>query len=206
MRHRAGLIIGIGFILVAFWMALGASNQDTAPRPPSALALATQFHLTPSPTSPPTATPRPIPSPLPSPPPTPTTDQIMDLIFNTPPQTMYRVIPPENLTIRAVHSYYLGQDELIVTGDRTRFYMEGQFLPAAFGAVLMWDHGQYAVKFSHLLLGRQGATVTLSMTPENGVTIFFFDDIGPGGNGASTIEHAYHVDCFIGTCQVLGSR
>ncbi len=197
MRHRAGLIIGIGFILVAFWMALGTSNQDAAPRPPSALALATRFHSTPSPTSPPTATPRP---------PTPTPGQIMNLIFNTPPQTMYRVIPPKNLTIRAVHSYYLGQDELVVTGDRTRFYMEGQFLPAAFGAVLTWDHGQYAVKFSHLLLGRQGATVTLSVTPENGEILFIFDDIGPGGNGASTIEHAYHVNCFIGTCQVLGSR
>ncbi len=136
----------------------------------------------------------------------PTTGQIMDLIFNTPPQTMYRVIPPENLTIRTVHSIYFGQDELVVTGDHTLFFMEGQFLPAAFGAILMWDHGQYTVKFSHLLLGRQDAEVTLFLTPENGEAVFFFNDIGPGGNGASTIEHAYHVDCFIDTCQVLGSR
>ncbi len=101
----------------------------------------------------------------------------MNWLFNTPSQSVYRVLPRRGVVIQAVHVYATGQRQLIVTGDHAAFWMEGQTLPAAFAAVLLDDHGRYTVKFAHLQLARQDAQVTLLMSPDNADLQFTFQDI-----------------------------
>ncbi|MGB8648575.1 MAG: hypothetical protein WCF84_25285 [Anaerolineae bacterium] len=61
MKNALALTIGVIMIAAAILLAAGSSNQDTAPQPQSAVALATLLHTTPSvtPTLPPTWTPAP---------------------------------------------------------------------------------------------------------------------------------------------------
>jgi hypothetical protein len=204
MRNKLWFLAGIASLLVALYLAVPPSNQDRIARPQAAVALATAFHVTPSPRPTPAITPKPLPTPLLYTLPTPTPLAILDMLFHSPYRGASIAASPERMIVRTVHTYYLGQDEIVVAGDRATATAGNQVLPAAFGAILVWDHGRYVVGFEHVEVDEIEAWVSMSITPETGQVQFLFRDGGPGKVEAAN-WHTYLVECLVDSCQVINS-
>jgi hypothetical protein len=178
MKNGLAIAAGVLMILAACFVALGTSTQDTTPRPRLAQVLGTTFHVTPSATPPPTFTPVPTATPRRIAERYPSNQEILDSLFQYPYWGAYIIPSISGLSVQRL-VLDTGTPILIIAGSGATATDGYESYPAAFGAVLAWGIEGYARKFLRVQSGREGAGVSVSISP-NGRIVFIFQEIGDG--------------------------
>ncbi len=170
MKNELALGIGLVLIVVALFIAMGSTDQDTAPRPHVAQVLATEFHVTPSPVPPPTFTPAPSPTPLRVSDPNPSAQELLAFIFQYPYQNTQ--VTPSKARINTRTLDEQGTRLLLVTGQRL-LVTNSPGIFGTFGAVLAWQAGQYQIRFLRVVFTRGYMASSFILRPDATLVLRF---------------------------------
>ncbi len=170
MKNEFALIVGLVLIVVALFIAMGSTNQDTAPRPQVAQVLATEFHLTPTAAPPPTLTPAPAPTPLRVSDPNPSAQELLAFLFQYPYQSTQVSASDARISTRAVDEQ--GTHFLLVTGQRL-LVDNSPGIFGTFGAVLAWQAGQYQIRFLRVVFTRGYVASSFILRPDATLVLRF---------------------------------
>jgi hypothetical protein len=180
MKNGLVIVVGVLMIVAASFLAAGTSSQDNTLRPQLAQVMATAFHVTPS------ATPRPTFSPIPTATPLritqvdPRAQELLAVLFQYPYQGASIITSQARLEVERLEAND-SPATLVLAGDGATAADGMHRFPAAFGAVLAWQDGEYVVKFKHVELGHQDALVSVAVS-ESGRVNFVFQDIFIGAH------------------------
>ncbi len=189
MKNSVAIGIGIALILAALLLAAGTTNRDTSLRPQVAQVFATELHRTPSITPTASVTPTATPTLLHITRPDPGAQEVLALLFQYP----YRGTFIETSRARVgTQPLYLegGARSLIVTGDRVTAGRGLQVASGAFGALLVWENGEYVVKSLQVLLGHGDMLVSYSASP-SGTVVFRFRSLALNAEDAVRLQHTF---------------
>lgn len=189
MKNLIALVFGLALISAAIIIAERTTSLDTGPRPLLAAALATEWHLTPSAT--PTASPTPTLTPTPvhlavlKPQPA----QVLAKLFQYP----YEGTALSTATARVYQQQLYTREgvlRLLVTGDRLIAGRGMQVASGAFGAVMSWNNGEYAITYLRVMLAHGDIHAWLARLQDGTVTFRFGGgpELGPGG-----VQHTFVV-------------
>lgn len=210
MKNLVALALGIVAMIAALIVAAGTTNQDVAPRPQAALAIATAFHVTPSATPTSTDTPGPTSTPTVTPTPlhltnsNPSGQEILSLLFQYPVNGSL-VTPGPNVSVEQVPFAGAPENTLVVMGEGARSLYHGRQVPVAYGAVLLRLDGEYVVAFEHAEFGHRDVHVIYSVDSDNGQVRFIFQDIGIDSTGSRELRRYFTVSCTATECKVTHS-
>jgi hypothetical protein len=189
MKNVVALGIGLALILAAILMAAGTSSQDMAPRPEVARVLATELHNAPTATPTATATPTVTPTPLHLTRPEPGAQEVLAKLFQYPYQGTS--LGTSNARVYMQWLYLNGGTRrLIVTGDRVTAGRGMHVASGAFGAVMVWEKGEYSVEFLRVVLGHGDMSVGLSASPD-GLLVFRLRALGLNPDVEGLVQHAF---------------
>ncbi len=191
MKHSFALALGAALILAALALGANTAVQDVAPRPQAALAFATELHARPTPPPTVTRTPTATPTPLRLDRPEPTAEQVLAKVFQYPYQGTSLGISGARIKLEPLELND-GRRGLIATGDRVTAGRGMHVASGAFGAILLWDRDEYAVRFLRVVLGHGDMTVTLATSPDGAVG-FRFAALGLVAEDESRLTHIYIV-------------
>lgn len=208
MKNLLALAVGIVAIIAALVVASGTTNQDTAPRPEAALAIATAFHVTPSATPTSTATPGPTSTPTVTPTPlhltksNPTGEEILSLLFQYPVNGSL-VTPGPTISVEPLPVAGGAENLLVVMGEGAQSIYHGHKVPVAYGAVLIRLGGEYVIAFEHAEFGHRDVHVIYSIDPDNGQVRFMFQDLGIDPIGSRELRRFFTVSCTATECKLI---
>lgn len=189
VKNPVAIGIGIAFILVALLLAAGTTNQDASLRPQIAQVFATELHTTPSVTPTASATPTSTPTPLHITRPDPDAREVLALLFQYPYQGTF--LETSRARVSTQPLYLEGYTRsLIVMGDRVTAGRGMQVASGAFGALLAWENGEYAVKSLQVLLGHGDMLVSYRASP-SGTVIFRFRSLALNSEDAVRLQHTF---------------
>jgi hypothetical protein len=189
MKNVIALGIGMALILAAILLAAGTTSRDVAPRPEVARVFATELHATPSATPTATMTPTVTPTPLHLTRPEPEAQEVLAKLFQYP----YQGTTIGTSSARVdMHWLYLngGTRRLIVTGDRVMAGRGMHVASGAFGAVMVWENGEYVVNFLRVVLGHGDMFVGLSASPD-GLLVFRFHALELKPDVEGLVQHTF---------------
>jgi hypothetical protein len=209
MKNRRGLWLGIALVVGAIFLAARASD-DNASRPAIAQVVASALHSTP--TSLPTATPTPFRLTENE----PTTEQLIRLLFQSPYRGAVVVANPQHASIVALPVFPKNPKDarihmplnyaVVITGEDAMASDGARVYPAAFGAVLLWRAGEYAVEFQHVEFGRGAAHVSVvvnnDVEPNERTVAFTFRNVD---EDASEVEfrRVFILRCPLDGCEIM---
>jgi hypothetical protein len=207
MKNAIAIGFGMALIAAALFVAAGTTNQDMALQPQVAQVFATELHLTPSATPTATATPTVTPTPLHITRLDPNAREILALLFQYP----YRgtTIGTSRARVTTEPLYLNGDSRsLIVMGDRVMAGRGLQVASGAFGALLVWENGEYVVKALQVYLGHGDMLVSFSASP-SGAIVFRFRSAALNDEDAIRLQHTFFphpCDIPVGSATVVALR
>jgi hypothetical protein len=179
MRRALALSFGVATILAAFLLAMGTPNPTLSPEAATAQVLATVLHQT--------TTPAPLPTLAPTAvhltSHTPTDGQITSLLAQSSDRGVF-LGPSHPVILDRLPLRQQGIEMLVVAGDDTTASNGRWEIPAAFGAILVWERAEYTVKFLRIEHGDTTARVEASLL-KDGVMFHFYD---MGRNGRDDLQ------------------
>ncbi len=165
MKNVVALGIGMALILAALLIASGTTSQDMAPRPEVARVFATELQAPPSATPTATITPTVTPTSLHLTRPEPEAQEVLAKLFQYPYQGT--TLGTSNARVNMQWLYLdRGTRQLIVTGDRVMARRGMHVASGAFGAVMLWENGEFGVEFLRVVLGHGDMSVGVSASPD----------------------------------------
>jgi hypothetical protein len=195
MRNTLGLVAGAGLIFVALFLASGTTTQDTAPRPQVARMIGTVFHQTP------TLVPTPLPTRVHLNVLEPSTNDILNLLFQYPYKGM-DIVRLGRAVVQPVFLFDAPYDDLVVIGDGAIATDGSRALPAAYGAILVWEYGEYVVEFEHIEWGQTHPTAQLLMGAQGEKVTFIFQNVSLAESTRVALQRRLVVGCYFKWCEV----